>query len=161
MQLWTNSLTSYRESKNILIQNCQNSPFQSFYFFVSIILDLLSCCRPLAMDEYLFSSLLALWKLNQWGKKYFSIFCFALFFLSLWPPQGSSSHHPLAAAPWWTPSASLSGWTAQPFTTPSSLLCWFPPELLDRQHCLVGTMGTTVELFLFWKDKKWFICVFY
>lgn len=79
MQLWTNSLTSYRESKNILIQNCQNSPFQSFYFFVSIILDLLSCCRPLAMDEYLFSSLLALWKLNQWGKNIFPYFA-SLFF---------------------------------------------------------------------------------
>lgn len=80
LQLWTNSLTSYRESKNILIQNCQNSAFQSFYFFVSIILDLLSWCRPLAMDEYLSSSLLALWKLNQWGKNFFSIFCFPFFF---------------------------------------------------------------------------------
>lgn len=92
------------------------------------------------MDEYLFSSLLALLKLNQWGKKKrkkkFSHILLPLYF----PFPGSSSHHPLAAEPWWTPSASVAGKATQPFTIPSSLFsCWFPPELLDREHCLVCT----------------------
>lgn len=93
LQLQACSLTSYGEHKNTMTHNCQNSVFQSFYFFVPIISDLLSHCRPLAMDESLFSSMLSVWKQNQWGKKkcIFSHSAFPFFCPFSFPSQFSTS----------------------------------------------------------------------
>lgn len=135
LQFQTSSLTSCRESKNILTHNCRNSVFQSFYFFVSITLDLLSHCRPLALDEYFSSSMLSLWKQNQWKMCIFPYltsipFCpFHLLKAVLHITISLLNHDELQA------HLRKAGWTTQPFIAPSSVLsCKFPPEFLDSDR---------------------------